>query len=147
MHCGSAVILGVMQLVGILQYKMLYVNGRRSFFRLRVRACVCVFGPVVVLTALLGSWCTPLWSCPAADPSGIRRSASRLLPPCWRRPQCGPPPPCDYEGGKKKPKKRRSERREWVSKNNRPLQLPEEGRKWISASTASPPLAPQSRFL
>lgn len=30
-----------MQLVGILQYKMLYVNGRRSFFRLRV--CVCVW--------------------------------------------------------------------------------------------------------
>ena len=70
-----------------------------------VCVCVCVFGPVVVLTALLGSWCTPLWSCPAADPSGVRRSASRLLPPCWRRPQCGPPPPCDYEGGKKTEKK------------------------------------------
>lgn len=84
-----------MQLVGILQYNMLYVNGRDLCLR------GCMFAVFVVRTALLGSRCTPLWSCPAVDPSGIRRSAWRLLPPCWLRPRCGPPFLCDYESGRK----------------------------------------------
>lgn len=95
-YCRSTIIQGVKQLVGILQYSILYVNGRNS---------VC--GRVFALTAPLGCWYTPLWSCPLVDPSGNWRSVLRLSLPPRLRPRCHLPFFSVYEARRKEDKRRR----------------------------------------
>lgn len=147
--CRKAISRGAVRLVEGSGNTRCFMWMGDSFFSMcvsiRARPAWVCSDSSATLTAPLGSWCTPRWSCPGEDQSGRRGSPSRHSAPCRLQPQCGPPSLCGWGVGGQG--SGRDEERVWgggggsfesVTWNNQTITAARGETEWVSASMASP---------